>query len=136
MKIQSKIINTYDKLYHSDIYLFLAPRDAITGIFKRKWDFEYTPKSHHKAESFSIETSGWIRYIIWMDGFNWTVDDQRTLVHEIFHTVARVMNDRGVIYSPDNTEPYAYYFDMVFAELWNKLSVLHCKVIRRRRNTK
>jgi hypothetical protein len=91
------------------------------------------PNDNHKAESWSLhdKETGFITYIIWMQGFDWTIDDQQTLVHEIYHTASRILIDRGVKFEDEKQEAYAYYFDWLFGELWNKLKFLHDKMKRK-----
>lgn len=129
MKIENKIINIKDEIYHGNIILILASREEISKVVKSRWIYEYVPELHHDAESFDIQgkKSGFISYIIWMKSFDWTLDDQSTLVHEIFHTVSRILTDRGVKFDPENTEPFVYYFDWVFGKLWNELKKLYQK---------
>jgi hypothetical protein len=137
MRIENKIFHTHDTIYSAEIYLILAPRKELAGIIKRKWGDETQPDPHHHACSWKVENlykkrDTVIDYIIWMQQFDWSIQDQTTLIHEIFHTVSKIMNDRGILYDPDNTEPFAYYLDWVMGELWNALKPSHPKMRRKK----
>jgi hypothetical protein len=126
-------IRIHDPIYHAEIFLFLYPRDKITDVVKKRLNCDYSPSLNHKAESLSIECkeTGWTEYIIWMPKFNWSIDDQQCLAHEIFHTACRVLEDRGIKFDPERHEAHAYYFDWIFGELWNKLKPRHNKFRRK-----
>ena len=61
------------------------------------------------------------KHIIWMPEFDWTIKDQATMSHEIFHLVCGCMEDIDIQYSNESEEAFAYYYGYIFAQIWDKL---------------
>jgi len=80
-------------------------------------------------------------YCLWLKRFNWTIEEQGTAVHEIFHVVNRILSDRGIYDSRVdeeliNDEAYAYYLSYWFEEIWTKLKLYHEKIVARKKRKK
>jgi hypothetical protein len=132
MKVCNKIFHIQDNLYGAQIYLILASRENLVGITKKRWGDETPPDPHYCACSWKVETlrkdkNTTIDYIIWMPQFDWSIPDQTTLVHEIFHTASKILTDRGIKHDPNNEEPFACCINWIMSELWNALKPYHPK---------
>ena len=54
------------------------------------------------------------KYVIWLS----EKKDFYSLLHEVLHTVFKILSDRGIKYDPENHEPYCYYVNFWFKKLW------------------
>ena len=80
----------------------------------------------HGAQCLTItdpDSRVW-RYI-WIEKFNWTVEDQVLLSHEILHYVMQIMREVGIQYywqdENINEEAFTYYFQYILFKVWTAL---------------
>jgi len=101
-----------DPIYRAEISLFIGDLKEIKKDLIKKFDKK------------NFEDLGWdgkfIKdkdcYLIILSKFNLS-----TLIHELIHYCFCVLNDRGIKISLNNDEVMAYYFQMTFSNILEKL---------------
>lgn len=123
-----------DPIYRATIKVYIGDKESVKNLFKKHWGIEYTAEKNHSAESFRVEQEGgYIVYVIWVGSFDWSIDDQATFVHELQHTVTKVLRDRGIPLNQNKDEVQAYYLEYLFKTIWHKLAPRHKKMKRRKK---
>jgi hypothetical protein len=64
-------------------------------------------------------------YYLWIEKFDWSIEDQGVLVHELSHFADYVLNNAGISIGIENTEVKSYYLEYLFKKIYNKLKSLH-----------
>ena len=83
-----------------------------------KCDFE-CPRA--KGEFFSITHKEKIHFFVWVKKNDWTIDNQTTIVHELFHATHGILDWAGIKFNIEGDEAYSYFFESLFAYVWTKL---------------
>jgi hypothetical protein len=129
MKRETSILKLSKKPYL--VYDFtVGLYDLYLRIFiGNKEDFHrWVGKQYKENVSIGVDTFG--RYfpctddkpsVIWIEDFNWFIDDQVTLTHELFHFVFDNLNDIGMTLATSSEEAYAYLLTNIQLKVWNKL---------------
>ena len=60
-------------------------------------------------------------YVIWLNHFDWTLDDQESLIHEIIHTVLRIWETNGIFFSLETQEFYAHSVGRLYGTIASRL---------------
>lgn len=66
-----------------------------------------------------------IGYFIWINHFDWTIESQGTVAHEIWHLVTWSLMERGIDLDHNSDEAFAYYYGYWFRSIWKELKVLY-----------
>lgn len=56
-------------------------------------------------------------YVVYLQGWDWKIDEQALMVHELFHLAQAVLLDAHV----NDEEATAYYLQYLVGEVWNAL---------------
>jgi len=114
-----------DKVYRKNFHL-------IVNEDPKKF-YEWICKHHKKAKEDSklkemiLDCKGiciWCfnpYFYVFIPKFNWRIEDQACLTHELNHFVDFVFQETGIPTDIDNTEVRAYYFEYIFSECWTAL---------------
>lgn len=70
------------------------------------------------------ELSRWI----WVKEFNWTINEQSMMAHEIIHFVMAILDHKEIPISKQNEEIFAYLYQSIIKKVWQKLQVLYPKI--------
>lgn len=109
-------IRVKDPMYKEEILLCLNPdHSQVQRWVKRKFgaEIEFHPFLSGYFTTLENPHDGLLIRLVWMPRFEWYNEQISTLVHELFHLVMRVLEDRGIRYSPENQEPFAYYLGAI-----------------------
>jgi len=60
-------------------------------------------------------------YIIWLKHFDWTIDDQSSLIHELIHVVVRIWGANNIEFIPETQEFFAHSVDKLYGIIAAKL---------------
>ena len=125
-----------DEIYHKNFHLFV---NVPKAMFKT-WLLEV-----HEKEGMSEKLSASFEdakamvvwdyapyYYVWIEEFNWTIEHQAVLVHELSHFVDFVLTNAGISIGVENSEVRAYYFEYIFTKVWTQLKPLY----RRKKHTR
>ena len=112
------------KKYHCDLYC--ANVVFLAGC-NHKEASEYVRKRHgspldctrrHSGGVWTIEDKDERLYVIWVRDKK----DFSTMVHEVYHLVLNIFEDRGIGIDGDNQEPSAYYVEKWFTVLCDEMN--------------
>ncbi len=74
--------------------------------------------------------------LVWIKEFDWTIFSQKTLVHELTHTVFGILDCAGIPINFDNQESFTYLIDYIYGECLSKLKNLHPKLSSKKKSSK
>lgn len=60
-------------------------------------------------------------YLIWLNRFDWTLDDQDSLVHECTHIIFRIWGANNIPVAPENQEFLAHSIAHLYADIAAKI---------------
>jgi hypothetical protein len=124
-KVIYKVLN--DSIYGAQIHFFANIEmqdmiDRLNRIYKNCIR-EITTNNQFVGCFGSIENKNDERvgYFLWCKNFDWSVESQGTMVHELFHMTTWILNDRGMALSRESEEAYTYHLEYWFKTIWNIL---------------
>ena len=99
-----------------------ADHDEFSAWLKRI--FGVKPASDSPGQMLPMVKDGETpTYVIYLQRFNWRIDEQALAVHELFHLCGAVLKDAGV----RDEEAAAYFLQHLVSEAWLALSSLNHK---------
>lgn len=131
-----------DPMYGEVIYLCVdSDLPKVRRWVKRKFGADIGSTPFHTGFFTTLENpeEGLIVRLVWLPRFEWYNEQIATLTHELFHLVMRVLEDRGIRYTPENQEPFAYYLGAItlaFCEVlapWHPSQARKWKLVKRSR---
>lgn len=82
----------------------------------REYDDNFCAFSSTKTEQGRPD-----EFIICQQRFNWTIDDQATLVHEIVHTIIKIFVSNNIPYNQETQEFLAHDIGNLYADICGKI---------------
>jgi len=79
------------------------------------------------AQFILLEKNSNKYYCIWLPKFNWYINEQALLVHEVMHYVFEALRQAGVKYCSESEEAYTYYFQRTYSDILKALEYKHYK---------
>ena len=59
---------------------------------------------------------GEIQRFLWITNFEWSINEQGLLVHEVYHLCMSVLENIGIEYCEKSEEAYAYYLQHIYSQ--------------------
>lgn len=120
----------HDKVYRKNFHLVVNETEDdfyrwIVENNQNKQDEELKKLISGGVKGLTIFEEDKPYYYIYVKEFDWKIDDQATLVHELNHFVDFVFEKSGVPINTENTEVRAYYFEYLFTKCWQALKHLN-----------
>jgi len=115
-----KIIKLFDPIYRANLRVMInCSFDDCRKHTLKEFNTELQENnSLANGKAFALSDGS---YLVWVEKFNWSIDCQGVLVHELLHIAFYVIGDRGIKIDSDEDEALAYYFEYLFNSVWNKL---------------
>lgn len=124
--IKNKSFTHGSDQWNAKIILYIGDFSEMNAFLLKK--FRYEDNSHTQNPNFSGEAFTIINYdqsvvahVIWMPEFSFKTQDYVTLTHEVIHTAARILDDRGVVYNDPAKEALTYTVDNIYGAFLKKL---------------
>jgi hypothetical protein len=119
--MQTVVFTDY-QYYRQSLHLVVncGPEELVKYMLKKykcSLDLDWLKTLSGGCINISEENKG-SRYLIWLRSFDWTVEDQGTLNHELDHFIYRTLRDRGIPLSADTEEVYTYYRGFWFRKIY------------------
>lgn len=118
MKKPKKVSEVYVNNVHIDVYhtwLNIYYGEDVYNCFY------YADKSIDVIEEDWTQTTGvfWVhkKNNIWFIAFNYNKITHGTIAHECFHATCRILKMKGIFYSEDTEEAYAYLLDFLVVKV-------------------
>jgi len=123
--LKTLIIN--DPVYLEEILLIVnCSADKLNKYLHKKygvnknavnnpdWSASYLRITNDEDKSLFIR-------VVWVRDFDWTINDQASLNHELIHCATAILKDKGIDISNDNDEVLAYYHSYLLKTCMIKL---------------
>lgn len=124
MKIKKKLIKIYDPIFNQKIYVLLNHSDIDMKKFYKRIDCP-TDVDGMGLGGYSLElekkSDGRHEYVIWIRDFNWTLQDQNTLIHEIVHTIFKMWEFNSIPICKETQEFMAHSIGNVYELIARKI---------------
>jgi len=119
-----KVFKITDPIYYTDLYIMVGDSEEAENYILRKHGCKVEIKGMlHYMETFNIisDDGVWINYL-WMSEWANNTDNICALGHEMVHVMCSSFERVGIKIDNKNSEPAAYYFDLMFGEALIKLA--------------
>src|SRR5450631_1562443 len=103
-KIPAKQFTIYDPIFGQSITVFINRQEADFMRWQKRLNIVNAEGFDANFQAFTTHVSGEgepNKYVIWLTHFNWTLDDQSSLIHEIIHAVTRIWQANNISFSPE-----------------------------------
>ena len=111
--------NVHIELYHTWLNIYMG-NDVYNCLY-------FADKSIDAVESDWINTDAvfWVhqKNNIWFIAFNKNKISHGTIAHECFHATVRVLQRKGIMYSEETEEAYAYMLDFLVGKVTEILKI-------------
>lgn len=114
----------YDPIFQQKICVFINCAEADFLNFQRKLNVSNVDGFNPNFVGFSTHISAEGEpntYVIWLNHFDWTLDDQESLIHEITHTVVRIWEANSIKFTPDTQEFFAHTVGRLYSMIGAKI---------------
>jgi hypothetical protein len=116
-----------DLMYEQDIrFIFNTTPNQLRGYLKQQFGYNRVDDDSD-GTCIKLYTKGYpVKYVIWLEKFEWLIYQYGILSHEVFHCVHFILDDLGFRLCDESVEAYCYYYQRIFQECINGL-LMHVK---------
>lgn len=125
-ELKARKFLVYDPIFKQPIHVFLNCSEEQWGRWIKKLNVVNDTGLDPNFVGFSTHISAEgepNNYVIWLNHFDWTLDCQETLIHEIAHTIVRIWETNNIQFVPETQEFYAHSLGRLYA-------IISAKVLR------
>jgi len=124
-KVDKKTITVHDPVFEQKIIVLLNHTNEDFKNFEKKHGVvnggeDLDPNFMGFTTHLSSDEEPNI-YIIFIPKFNWTIQDQQTLIHEIIHVTFRIWGANNIAFIPETQEFLAHQVDKTYGLIAQKL---------------
>jgi hypothetical protein len=130
MKIRKLYFTVKETIFRRTVHCFINYSDDDFSKWCVKhgcWDVNGRPNNNIAAFSSEIESDGPTEWIILIKRFDWTIDDQNTLIHEIVHTIIKIFDMNNMKVNMDTQEFFAHEVGELYGDIAAKIRKLSIK---------
>jgi hypothetical protein len=125
-----------DEIYHKNFHLFVNVPKAmfktwLLEVHEKEGMLDDLKEKFEDAKAMVVWDYA-PYYYVWIEEFNWTIEHQAVLVHELSHFVDFVLSNAGISIGRGNTEVRAYYLEYVFTKVYEQLKPLYRRKARKK----
>lgn len=125
MKVGKKTITIHDPVFEQKIIVLLNNTAEDFKNFEKKHGVvnggeDLDPNFMGFTTHLSSDEEPNI-YIIFIPKFDWTIQDQQTLIHEIIHVTFRIWGANNIVFIPETQEFLAHQVDKTYGMIARKL---------------
>ena len=139
-----RVYSIPDQVYQQKIFLVVGADQKTLQSYLRKKYPNFEDKDKNDMERLGTTTGAYFtvenkkygilhRYIV-LQKFNWLIDEQALLVHELDHARDDMLEYVGV--DIKDQEARAYFLQYLFREVYRKLRAYHPNIKRKKRLVK
>jgi hypothetical protein len=114
----------FDPIFKQEIQVFCNLAEEDWMRWQRRRNIVNAEGLNPNTVAFSTHVSAEGEpnvYIIWLNRFDWTLDDQESLIHEITHTVVRIWEANNISFCIETQEFFAHSVGRLYAMIGAKL---------------
>lgn len=123
-KVPSKLLKVYDPIFNQRIAVFVNKSQEEYKKWEKRMNVANPSEVNFNIAAWSTHISADGEpntYIIYLPKFQWTLDDQATLIHECIHTVVRIWESNNISFVPETQEFFAHSVDRLYSTIAAKL---------------
>ena len=125
MKDEEKQFVVYDPIFKQEVNVFInQPYEKFIKWQKKIGVVNLDDDRNYNFLAFTTHIDGEktrTKYVIWISEFDWTLDNQETLVHEIVHAVIRIWDTNNIELSKHTQEFFAHSVGRLYSDIGAKL---------------
>lgn len=124
MKIPPKTLTVYDPIFKQKIIVFINRTKKEFDAWQKKMNVANDMPWNYNLGAFTTHLSAEEApdiYVVYVPKFDWTIDDQATLIHELIHVITRVWNSNNIVFNNDTQEFFAHSVDKLWSNIAWKL---------------
>ncbi len=113
-----------DPIFGQEIHVFCNSTESAWYNWQKRLEISNPAGLDPNHVGFSTHISFDDRpnvYVIWLNQFNWTLNDQETLIHEITHTVVRIWQANNITFCPETQEFFAHSVGGLYSVIASKI---------------
>ena len=116
-----------DEIYHKNFHLIIneSEDDVMTWLEKKHGKLPGNLVQAFNSGQAMVIWDYAPFYYVWLKTFDWKINEQACLMHELSHVVDFVLTNAGIKINKSNTEVRAYYLEYLMKQVYKKLSKLH-----------
>lgn len=117
-------LKIFDPIFKQDIRVFLNCTNEEYVEFQKKAGVSSPDKTDANQLAFTTHLACDDEpniYVVWIKHFDWTIDDQATLIHELIHLVVRIWGANNIQMIPETQEFFAHSVDKLYSMIALKL---------------
>jgi len=122
---EKRYFTVYEAVFQRKIHILLnfVPKDYEKWLNKMKAvDVGTRDFSDFSGFSTSLDIDGKpTDWIIYVKNFDWTIENQGTLIHEIVHTIIKIWQSNNIPYNQDTQEFLAHSIANLYEEIARKI---------------
>lgn len=124
MKIGKTQLKLLDPIFSQDVRIFLNCENDEYIKFQKKLNVANPDSTDANQLAFTTHITCDNEpnvYVIWIKHFDWSIDDQATLIHELIHLVVRIWEANNIQMIPETQEFFAHSVDKLYSIIAVKL---------------
>jgi hypothetical protein len=123
-KFKKKKFIVYDSIFNRKIFVLINyPTEELRRFYKKigcEGSVDGDGLMGYAVE-LRREKDGMREYIIWVKDFEWTLQDQNTLIHEITHTIFKIWEFNNIPFCKETQEFMAHSIGNLYELVGRKL---------------
>lgn len=121
-------IAVIDEIYHKNFHLFVnVPKEQFINwlieVHEQGISDDLKEKLVDAKALLTCEYAPF--YYLWIENFDWSIEHQGVVIHELSHFVDFVLSNAGIKVGRKNTEVRAYYLEYIMVKVWEGLKPLY-----------
>lgn len=116
----------YDPIFKQKVQVFCNCTERDYLIWQKRLNVSNIDglDSNLRAFSTHVSSEGMPNiYVIWLNRFSWTLDDQESLVHEVVHTVVSIWEANDISFVPETQEFFAQSTGRLYSLIASKIMI-------------
>lgn len=115
----SYILKIYDEVFRTEINFFIDHSfDELNDELRKRFDLELDEENKYSlAISAKLEKEGRPCFMIWFPKFEWTIEYQGRVAHELLHSIFQITEHIGIELHEKSGEVFCYLFQYYFTKL-------------------
>jgi len=123
-KIGKTQVKVYDPIFHQRVVILVNYSVEDYQAWEKRMGVANPSGHNYNVGAFTTHLTAEGEpntYIVYMPHFEWTIDDQSTLIHELIHVIVRIWEANNIQFVPPTQEFFAHSVDQLFGEIAHKL---------------
>jgi protein involved in sex pheromone biosynthesis len=118
----------YDRIFKQEIHVFCNSTEKELLAWQKKIGVSDNDNEGLNPNFSAFSTHYYSEeepniYLIWINNFDWTLNDQDSLIHEVVHTIVRIWKANNIKFVPETQEFFAHSVGHLYADIGAKIMV-------------